>query len=112
MNVMQMQKLSSLSQEQLSKIETGYQIAYVPGHPIDEFNIIEDSYIEYGFVTSKSCSGYFCRYWIKGKEGIKLRTTANSESTNLYDLFKYEKVDQDIINKFLKKILVNNVIKI
>jgi hypothetical protein len=94
-----MERLSDLNQKQLSKIKIGFQILYAPDHAINELGLIKDHKdIEYGFITSKTNSGYFCRYWMKGKEGIELRTTANSESTNLYNLFKYEKVDQELVD--------------
>jgi len=67
-------------------MKRGDQIVYVPdnakGKPWTQKSV------EYGFVhhiSSYNNESIFCRYWIKGQLGV-LRTTANSESTNLRDL--------------------------
>jgi hypothetical protein len=54
----------------------GTQIAYIPGHAKVQ---ISHPDVQFGFVTSKTVNGAFCRYF--RKDGQALRTTANSELT-------------------------------
>lgn len=62
------------------KLKRGTQVAYIPQHA--KFDI-KHSDVEFGFITSgpNKEGDYFCRYFIKGKEGKVLRTAANSELT-------------------------------
>ena len=54
----------------------GTQIAYIPSHAKGK---IGHKDVQFGFVTSKTQNGAFCRYF--RKDGKALRTTANSELT-------------------------------
>jgi hypothetical protein len=54
----------------------GTQIAYIPKHSQGNINHGD---VQFGFVTTKSSNGAFCRYF--RKDGKELRTTANSELT-------------------------------
>ena len=56
----------------------GTQIAYIPRHANGN---IKHKDVEYGFITSKTANGAFCRYWHKKPNHNVLRTTANSELT-------------------------------
>lgn len=63
-----------------SPFEELEQIAYIPDHAEGD---IEHPDVEFGFVSSDRGEGgsVFCRYWLKGRNGRELRTTANSEAT-------------------------------
>ena len=60
----------------IRNVSKGTQIAYVPRHA--EGNIKHKD-VQFGFVTSKTQNGAFCRYF--RSDGKGLRTTANSELT-------------------------------
>lgn len=82
----------------------GKQIVYIPshadgnpGHPDSEFGFITSS----GRVNAlEGGDAVFCRYFFNGKAG-KIRTTANSESTNLRDLYPCESVPQFVVEALL-----------
>jgi RNase P protein component len=57
-------------------VNKGTQIAYIPSHAKGNINHKD---VQFGFVTSKTVNGAFCRYW--REDGKGLRTTANSELT-------------------------------
>ena len=82
-----------------SKLKRGDQIVYIPSHAkpgkLDS--------IEFGFVTSISNDPkvVFCRYWSNICPGA-LRTTANSEGTNIRDLVKHNCVEQSVIDGIIE----------
>ena len=55
-------------------MKLGTQIIYVPSHAEGDTNHPD---CEFGFVTSTTTLGAYCRYWRKGEPGV-LRTRANS----------------------------------
>jgi hypothetical protein len=72
----------------------GAQIAYIPSHAKGD---IHHSDVQFGFVTSKTQNGAFCRYF--RSDGKELRTTANSELTPWNCLVLYHHhIDSDIDN--------------
>ena len=84
-------------------MKRGDQIAYIPDHAKEEGLSHPD--VEYGFVNSISPVNnecIFCRYWLIDKAGV-LRTTANSEGTNLQDLVLFMKVPQQVVVETIKK---------
>lgn len=64
----------------------GSQIAYIPDHA-KEVGLNHPD-VEFGFVNSLREDGTaaFCRYWSKSNPA-ELRTKANSERTNISDIF-------------------------
>lgn len=107
------------------EFKPGMQIVYVPNHILETFtnrvislsvlhHATMDYYyrkdipggIEFGFVTSVTEAGVFCRYWSRQYPGL-LRTRANSELTPPDNLFHYEFCDQDLVDSLLK-VFVNN----
>ena len=55
------------------------QVAYVPLHAKDD---LDHPDVEYGFVTNDPMRNFvYVRYWVRGEEGRRLRTLANSEAT-------------------------------
>lgn len=64
---------------------------------------------QFGFVVSKSpkFDAYFCRYWVRGQEGIRLRTLSVSELTNAGNLTAHVSCDQSIVDKLLLDIQSN-----
>ena len=85
-------------------LKPGTQIAYIPLHADGDLNHPD---VQYGFVNTlnpRDDKAVFCRYWRKGKEGQVLRTTANSELTNISDLRIVEKCLQGTIIRTMKGI--------
>jgi len=82
-------------------IEIGTQIAYIPDHARGDINHQD---VEFGFVVSQGSrpTYFFCRYWHQGKPGV-MRTTANSELTNVGNLRIHKSVPQEVVNQWLKK---------
>ncbi len=78
-------------------MKRGDQIIYVPDHAV--FSGTNE--LEAGFVTSVKGDVVFCRYWNKFDPNV-LRTTANSEGTNIRDLMKKDSVPQDRVEQALK----------
>ncbi len=79
----------------------GMQIAYIPNH-VDKHGRLDHPDIEYGFVTSVRPNGAFCRYWAKGEEHKRLRTTANSELTPFDNLIVIDVKPTPEIRKLLE----------
>ena len=78
-------KIQYLTEGTALTLKVGTQIACIHDHA-DSF---EHPDVEYGFVAHcKDVSkGLFCRYWRRGDDvAFTLRTTANSELTNLDNL--------------------------
>ena len=93
--------------EYLTKsLKRGTQIAYVPDHVKNAWK--ETGYhpaVEFGFVNT-ICSdnkAAFCRYWVQGNPGV-LRTIANSERTDLNDIFLHDSVSQEVVDETIAKI--------
>ena len=85
-------------------MKRGDQIAYVPDHAKDDGLMYPDT--EYGFVNSISpidSEIIFCRYWHKNRPG-QLRTTANSEATNICNLVLCLSVQSDVVKAAIAKI--------
>ena len=81
-------------------LKRGDQIIYIPSHV--KPGKFKD--IEFGFVTSVSEENkelIFCRYWSNVLPGA-LRTTANSEGTNVWDLIKRDCVLQSVIDNIIE----------
>ena len=59
-----------------------------------------------GFVTAQSenLEHHYCRYWRKGKEGVELRTMANSEATPNFALAEYQSVPQSVVDEWLVRL--------
>lgn len=79
----------------------GTQIAYIPLHACGDINHKD---VQFGFVTKQVEGGHFCRYWLSGKEGLDLRTRANSELTPNECLRKHQSVQQAVVVGWLAKI--------
>ena len=82
----------------------GDQIAYIPDHAKAEGLTHPD--VEFGFVDSISfvdSDRIFCRYWIQNRPGV-LRTTANSEGTNIQDLVLHISVPHPVVVSVISKI--------
>ena len=81
-------------------MKRGTQIVYVPDHAADE----NDPDCEYGFITSIHKDGIraFCRYWSKHNTG--LRTTANSELTEIRNLVERDTHAQAEVDSLLEAI--------
>lgn len=79
-------------------MERGTQIAYIP---LYAHGNIKHKDVQFGFVTSQSKNCHFCRYWIKGKIGIELRTKSCSELTPNYYLVQMEITNQDNVDREL-----------
>lgn len=58
---------------------------------------------EYGFITSVKGKSMFVRYWSLD-DNFRLRTSANSESTPIKDLEKYDLHEQKFIDKVLQEL--------
>ena len=85
-------------------MKRGDQIAYIPDHAKETG--LDHPDVEFGFVNSISHFNnetIFCRYWLKGKPG-KLRTTANSEATNIRDLVLHNSVSVEVIKATIEQI--------
>jgi hypothetical protein len=85
-------------------MKRGDQIAYIPDHAKEEGVTHKD--VEFGFVSSVSPYDneiIFCRYWSKFVNG-QLRTTANSEATNIRDLVPYKSMPDELVQSKLKEI--------
>jgi hypothetical protein len=85
-------------------LKRGSQIAYIPDHA-KELGIDHPD-VEYGFVNSISPvdnETIFCLYWLQGTPG-KLRTTANSEATNIRDLILYDMVSPELVQEIIGEI--------
>jgi len=89
-------------------MKPGTQIVYVPHHV--NGNIFHKD-CQYGFVTSISKGGteHFCRYWLKGEIGRKLRTVANSELTPNDCLQEYHSANQKRVDEQLDIILKGEI---
>jgi hypothetical protein len=79
-------------------MKIGTQIAYIPLHAGGD---ISHPDVEFGFITASGQSNHFCRYWRRGKNGLELRTVANSESTPTEQLIVYQSVSQSIVDDWL-----------
>jgi len=81
-------------------MKKGTQIAYIPrdvdGTPLEHL-------VEFGFVTSVTAKGAFCRYWSKGAD-MELRTKANSELTPFESLVEIKTVSQDYVDRIIKEL--------
>lgn len=63
--------------------QRGTQVAYVPIHA--DGDILHKD-VEFGFIaTSIDDKQAFVRYWVRGKEGVELRTKSCAELTNVDD---------------------------
>lgn len=83
-------------------MEQGTQIAYVPMHANQD---ITHPDVQFGFVTSEGeYNHHFCRYWMKGKIGVELRTTANSELTPNSLLVEFASLEQAHIYSWLQQL--------
>ena len=84
-------------------MKIGTQIAYIPLHANGD---ITHPDVEFGFVTAQSevNSTHFCRYWRRLREGVELRTMANSESTPDSHLVEYQSIAQDIVDRWLVRL--------
>ena len=78
-------------------MKTGTQIVYVPTHANGDENHVD---CEAGFVTEMKNGYAFCRYWSKHYPG-KLRTTANSELTDVTQLVERDTTAQHIVNALI-----------
>jgi hypothetical protein len=76
----------------------GAQIACIPRHANGN---IKHKDVEYGFITSKTANGAFCRYWHKKPHHNVLRTTANSELTPWDCLVLYESHTKGEVSRLL-----------
>ena len=84
-------------------MKRGDQIAYIPSHAKGDMDHPD---VDFGFVTSISPYDneiIFCRYWSKHEKG-SLRTTANSEATNLRDLRPHKSVPDEAVTYAIKTI--------
>lgn len=70
------------------------QIAYVPTHANGN---LSHQNVEFGFVTSVTAHGAFCRYWNKAK--TDLRTKANSELTPFENIVVNKSVSDEKIER-------------
>jgi hypothetical protein len=71
-------KVMAQEKATIKNTNRGTQIAYIPGHALGK---ISHQDVQFGFVTSKTQNGAFCRYFQKKPHHNVLRTTANSELT-------------------------------
>jgi hypothetical protein len=78
------EKVRAQEKATIKNTSRGTQIAYIPGHASGN---IDHKDVQFGFVTSKTENGAFCRYF--HSDGKSLRTTANSELTYWRDLILY-----------------------
>jgi hypothetical protein len=83
-------------------MKQGTQIAYVPPHAKGDLYHIS---VQFGFVIREAHCGdrdaHLCRYWLRGYEGIQLRTTANSELTPTTHLVEHQSVGQSVVDSWL-----------
>lgn len=84
-------------------LKLGVQIAYVPNHADGD---IGHSDVQFGFVSSVTKFGVFCRYWLKKELLIgdvpELRTKANSELTPFDNLLVWDSVDHKIVDETIR----------
>jgi len=94
-----------LKKEAVTILTPGTQIAYVPSH-VREYEDPEEwlthKDTEFGFATSQKNGRVFCRYWYPGREGNVLKTLSYSAPTSYEDLIVAHKVDQDIVDSWMK----------
>ena len=79
-------------------LSKGMQIAYVPTHA--NGNIAHPD-VEFGFVTSVTDNGAFCRYFYRNGE---LRTKSNSELTSYDNLYRYKSRGQEVVDALMDQI--------
>ena len=83
-------------------MKIGTQIAYVPRHAHGD---IQHPDVEFGFVTNiGNDTNCWCRFWQKGKVGMELRTTANSEVTPNCLLVEFASLEQAHIYGWLERL--------
>lgn len=88
--------------EKLHDFKVGQQVAYIPNHADD----IDHEDVEYGFVTrvTEGTITIWVRFWVKGKEGIELRTKANSEPCYPATLRHHDSCTQYKVDEAMKVI--------
>ena len=82
-------------------MKRGTQIIYLPDHAKDE----DHPDAEPGFIFNKTQNPevFFCRYWNKHRQW-ELRTKANSEATNIRNIFVKDTKPQKVVDKMIEKI--------
>jgi hypothetical protein len=89
-----------------NQLFVGLQVVYVPRYIVERNKtlgeVLKDKDTEFGFVTSWNKNVIFCRFWLKEKPG-ELRTVANSEACDKFDLFPHESVSQTAVIKQIQK---------
>jgi len=80
----------------------GLQVVHFPPHVAKRNKTfgeaLKDKDAEFGFIASWDEHVIFCRFWLKGKPG-ELRTVANSEARDKFELFAHESVSKTTMIK-------------
>ena len=89
--------------KKLHDFKVAQQVAYIPPHA--EFDVQHPD-TEYGFVTrvEDGIIPVWVRFWVKGKEGIELRTKSNSEKCYPNSLVSHESCTQYKVDEAMKVI--------